>query len=274
MGARAKQRFADPSLATAGGSAFAANHQVHGLDPAQAEEAAEFAGATARGEVFVPDEPKDGEKDISPPDKEAPSPEETEAARLLATLRGAQRAIEPDGIDPLIGPDAIRRLQNKLADTLEPIDVLELMFHGYVEQEVPFLANRPDFTLRMRTLKSAHYMLLDWWAFEAMDETLPIAQRRRMRHQVGAACTVLTVGGRPPALSDGTALIDVPQHDLDFSSGNKELCTKIFQQRLDWLMDKTPGAADMIAVHTTLFEQRVRRALADAAYVGQQVKKT
>lgn len=243
------------------GSGYTVNQELSiGLSEEDAETAAEIARAEAlqaQGEEPAPE-------DIPPPDMEDPSQDELRLAGqvvdLLRTMPDSRNLEEEDKIRS----ETTRKM---IESQLEPLDLAEIMFAGRVTQRVPLAEGK--LTLELESLTSQHYALIDRWIYSHLIANIQLPLKHRLRFITAAALTINSVGGKPAA--DGAPW---PDSSKDVLAPSFQEWADFFQKRLDWLLKMNPSVVELITTNVTWFEQRVRRAIGNLLYVGQEVKKS
>ena len=262
MDERIKTRMQDSSR-TGMGAGFAANQRLSlGLSPEDAEKAAQ----EVRGEVTSSQDPKkeDKEAEITPPDKKAATTDEVETAKqLIGLMRDVQQheTIDNPNADPLLS----EKLRKSIEDSLEPIDLGMLFFHGYAEQTVKLFDGK--LVVCMKTLSSEELSITQRWIENWVSVQLSPTQKFKLKNQVQCALQIVSVNGDIPAD------LTIPEISGILQADFKEM-SQFLEKKLNWLLALNPDILDLLVLNIVWFRQRVRRVVASNAYVGQELKKS
>jgi len=248
------------------GAAFPSNQRLSmGLD----EESAEEAAAAARGEALNPtgEEPEEAEvqEEIPPPDTLEATKEEVEtAAQIVDLLRSVPDSRNMGEEDQMRSEEVRKEVESKLA----PIDMASLLFNGYVEQTIPLGNDNMKLDLKLRSLTVDHYAAIDRWIYSHLLANIALPLKHRLRFITAAALSIEEVSGKKSA--EGTPW---PDKGKDILEPDFKEWSAFFKVRLNWLLQMNPAVVELFTTHVTWFEQRIRRAVGDLAYMGQEIKK-
>jgi len=264
MDDRIKTRLQDQTRSGMG-AAFPENQRLTlGLSTEEAEEAARAARGEVAEKSTGPSEEKEEVAEVPPPDlAEATQDEVDTAKQLIGLVREAQQ--EEDVTDPHADPLLATDLRKSIEANLDPIDLQLLLFHGKAEQAVPLLNGALNVVIR--TLGGDEISLIKRWVDNSIRVQLSPAQKFKVKHQVQCAMQIASMNGDIPGNCQ------LPNSRSILQPKFKEVA-KVFEKKLNWFLSLNPDIIDLLVLNVAWFQQRVRRVVADNAYVGQEIKKS
>jgi hypothetical protein len=249
------------------GAGYSENQKLSGgYTPEEADRQARIArGEEIDADPLTPvEESKEEEKkEIPNPSVQPATEEEVKTASRIAAMVGNAGSKLKD-LDPILEDN--KQLRSKIEASLEPIDVTRLLWDDFAEQEVPLFAGK--IKLVLRTIPTTLVTLVDRWIFEIVGHTMTSTTKMKLRLFLLYALTVQRIDNEIPG--DSNIPNELPNA---FSRDWKSIGT-LFEKRLQWILQKNPAIVDLIMVNITWFEQRVRRTVSDAQFVGQEIKKS
>jgi hypothetical protein len=247
------------------GAGYPENQRISGgYEPEEADRQARIArGEEIDTDPLTPEPVEKEEKEIPNPSVQPATEEEVKTASRIAAMIGSAGSKLKD-LDPILEDNT--KLRDSIEASLDPIDVTRLLWDDYAEQEIPLFAGK--IKLVLRTIPTTLVTLVDRWIFEIAGHMMTSTTKMKIRMFLIYALTIRRIDNEIPGGSD------IPDTLPDVISRDWKGIGPIFEKRLQWILKKNPAIVDLLMVNITWFEQRVRRTVSNAQFVGQEVKKS
>jgi len=170
---------------------------------------------------------------------------EEEVASSISSSFVDRMGLGPD--DPLYDPITDTGRRKSIEKGLKPLDFEEMVFQGYVQQEIEL---RSNFSITLRTITTQHGLWLEMMLTDL--DQFAAQYGRHWFSLLQVACSLQEVNGKP--IGADLNKFDDPNNREDFE--------KVLRERMKFL-GRLPGMlTDDLIVQYTWFSGRVRKLLA------------
>jgi hypothetical protein len=140
-----------------------------------------------------------------------------ETDRIAAERLMEGMTITPE--DPMYDPLVDRRRRERIEDSLEPMDIADMIFKGYVKQDVP-LGN--GLTLALRSIPTIHGLWIEWHVSRIVEDDSSMQLLRHTLSLLQLAAALDSVNGKTTG-PDLTKFTEDHQRDMFLDALKKRM---------------------------------------------------